>query len=120
ALQMLTYTGVVFVLAPLLIVTGLAMSPAIRSRFPWYLKIFGGFQVARSLHFICHVLFIIFIIGHVGLVFITHPEYNLPHMMLGIEEDQPAYFAQAFTVAIATIVLVLAFLVALSYWSLSD
>lgn len=120
ALQMLTYTAVVFGLAPLLILTGLAMSPAIRSRFPWYLKIFGGFQVARSLHFICHAAFILFIIGHVGLVFITHPEYNLPHMVLGIEQNQPEYFAQAFTVALATIVLVLAFLIGLSYWSLSD
>src|SRR5699024_12655868 len=47
ALQMLTYSAVVFVLAPLMILTGLAMAPAIRSRFSCYVKIFGGPQVSR-------------------------------------------------------------------------
>ncbi|HIW45392.1 MAG TPA: molybdopterin-dependent oxidoreductase [Candidatus Yaniella excrementigallinarum] len=120
ALQMLTYTAVVFVLAPLMILTGLAMAPAIRSRFPWYVKIFGGPQVARSLHFICHALFAIFIIMHVGLVFLVHPEYNLPHMILGIEANEPQYYAQGFTVALLTIVVVIAILIGLSYWSLAD
>ncbi|MDN6152053.1 MAG: molybdopterin-dependent oxidoreductase [Yaniella sp.] len=119
-LQMLTYTGVVFLLAPLLILTGLAMSPALRSRFPWYVKVLGGPQVARSLHFICHAAFIVFIIMHVGLVFLVHPEYNLPHMILGIEANQPEYYAQAFTIALITIVLVIAFLIGLSYWSLAN
>ena len=120
ALQMLTYSAVIFLLAPLMILTGLAMSPAIRSRFPWYVKIFRNMQVARSLHFICHAFFILFIIGHVGLVFIVHPEYNLPHMMLGIENNEPEHFAQAFTVALITIAVVVAFWIGLSYWSLSD
>jgi thiosulfate reductase cytochrome b subunit len=120
ALQMLTYSAVIFLLAPLMILTGLAMSPAIRSRFPWYVKIFRNVQVARSLHFLCHAFFILFIVGHVGLVLIVHPEYNLPHMMLGIENNEPEYFAQAFTVALITIALVLAFWIGLSYWSLSD
>src|SRR5699024_4869679 len=75
-LQMLTYTGVVFFLAPLLILTGIAMSPAIRSRFPWYVKMWGGYQGARSIHFIGMVLMTIFIVMHVGLVFLVHPEYN--------------------------------------------
>ncbi|MDN6350639.1 MAG: molybdopterin-dependent oxidoreductase, partial [Yaniella sp.] len=119
-LQMRTYTGVVFLLAPLLILTGLAMSPALRSRFPWYVKVLGGPQVARSLHFICHAAFIVFIIMHVGLVFLVHPEYNLPHMILGIEANQPEYYAQAFTIALITIVLVIAFLIGLSYWSLAN
>lgn len=120
ALQMLTYTGVVFILAPLMIFTGLAMAPAIRARFPWYLRIFGNFQIARSLHFICHALFVLFIIGHVGLVFIVHPEYNLPNMILGIEVNQPEYYAQALTVALLTIALVILFWFFLSYWSLAD
>lgn len=120
ALQMLTYTGVVFLLAPLMILTGLAMAPAIRSRFPWYLKIFGGAQVARSLHFLCHAAFVLFIIMHVGLVFLVHPEYNLPHMMLGVEAQEPQYYAQAFTVALIGIVVVIGLLVTLSYWSLAN
>ena len=52
ALQQLTYAAVVFLLAPLSISTGLAMSPAIAGRFPWYIKIFHGRQSARSLHFL--------------------------------------------------------------------
>lgn len=41
-LQQLSYAVVVFVLAPLSILTGVAMSPAITARFPWYTRIFGG------------------------------------------------------------------------------
>src|SRR5699024_312113 len=52
------------------------------------------------------------------LVFIVHPEYNLPHMVFGVTDT--TRFAQAFTIAIATIVLVVAFWIFLSYWSLSD
>lgn len=120
ALQMLTYVGVVFVLAPLMIVTGLAMAPAIRARFPWYVKLFGGPQGARSMHFICHAAFLVFVIMHVGLVFLVHPKYNLPHMMLGVEANEPEYYAQAFTVALLTIVIVIVLLVGLSYWSLAN
>ncbi|MBA4575945.1 cytochrome b/b6 domain-containing protein [Corynebacterium glutamicum] len=69
ALQMLGYTFVIFILAPFLILTGIAMAPAIRSRFPWYVKLFGGHQGARSLHFIAMVLMTGFVIMHVGLVF---------------------------------------------------
>src|SRR5699024_11551397 len=113
SLYVFPYTCVVFLLAPLLILAGLALSPAIRSRFPWYVKVLGGPQVARSLHFICHAAFIVFIIMHVGLVFLVHPEYNLPHMILGVEANQPEYYAQAFTIALITIVLVIAFLIGL-------
>lgn len=69
SLQMLGYTFVIFILAPFLILTGIAMAPAIRSRFPWYVKLFGGHQGARSLHFIAMVLMTGFVIMHVGLVF---------------------------------------------------
>lgn len=118
ALQMLTYSGVVFILAPIMILTGIAMSPAIRSRFPWYVKIWGGHQGARSLHFIGMALFCIFIIMHVGLVFLVHPEYNLPHMVFGVTDT--ARYAQAFTIAIATIVVVIALWIGLSYLTLAN
>lgn len=52
SLQILGYTFVIFVLAPFLILTGVAMSPAIRSRYPRYVKFWGGHQGTRSLHFI--------------------------------------------------------------------
>jgi DMSO/TMAO reductase YedYZ molybdopterin-dependent catalytic subunit len=118
ALQQLTYTGVVFVLAPVMILTGIAMSPAVRSRFPWYVKAWGGHQGARSIHFIGMVAMIIFIVMHIGLVFIVHAEYTLPHMVFGVTD--PSRYAQAFTIAIATIVVAIGFWIALSYLTLAD
>ena len=67
ALQMLGYTFVIFILAPVMIATGIAMSPAVRSRFPGYLKALGGHQGARSIHFIAMVMMSLFIVMHVGL-----------------------------------------------------
>ena len=58
ALQQLSYAAVVFLLAPFSIATGIAMSPAIAARFPWYIKIFHGRQGARSLHFLALCAFI--------------------------------------------------------------
>lgn len=118
ALQMLTYTAVVFVLAPFLILTGVAMAPAVRSRFPWYVKFWGGHQGARSLHFIAMVAMTLFIIMHVGLVFLVHPEYNLPHMVFGVTDT--SRYAQAFTIALITIAVVIAFWIALSYLTLAN
>lgn len=118
ALQMIAYTGVVFILAPVLILTGVAMSPAVRSRFPWYVKAWGGHQGARSIHFIGMVLMLIFIVMHIGLVFLVHPEYNLPHMIFGVTD--PSRYAQAFTIAIATILIAILFWIGLSYLTLAD
>ena len=50
ALQQLSYAAVIFLLAPFSIATGIAMSPAVAARFPWYIKLFHGRQGARSLH----------------------------------------------------------------------
>lgn len=118
ALQMIAYSGVVFILAPVMIGTGIAMSPTVRTRFPWYVRMWGGHQGARSIHFLAMVAMCIFIVMHVGLVFIVHAEYNLPHMVFGVTDT--ARFAQAFTIVIATIVVVIAFWIFLSYWSLAD
>jgi thiosulfate reductase cytochrome b subunit len=52
ALQQLSYAAVIFLLAPFSMATGVAMSPAVAARFPWYIKIFHGRQSARSLHFL--------------------------------------------------------------------
>ena len=50
-LQRLAYLGVVFILFPVLLWTGLAMSPAITSVFPLLVEILGGQQSARTIHF---------------------------------------------------------------------
>jgi len=71
ALQQLSYFAVVFLLGPFLIATGAAQSPAIAARFPWYLKIFGGRQAARSLHFLGLLAFVAFIAVHTLLVVVT-------------------------------------------------
>lgn len=68
ALQQLTYAGVVFLLAPWLILTGLAMSPALQGRFGFTDRVFGGHQRARSLHFLGLVAFVAFTVVHVGMV----------------------------------------------------
>lgn len=52
-LEQLAYFSVVFLLSPLAIATGLAMSPSIAARLPWYLRLFRGRQAARSIHFLC-------------------------------------------------------------------
>jgi sulfoxide reductase catalytic subunit YedY len=82
-LQQLAYAGVVFVLAPFLILTGAAQSPAIDARFPWYIKLFGGRQTARSLHFLGLVAFLGFVVVHVTLVVLTGFANNMGNIVLG-------------------------------------
>src|SRR5665213_2493789 len=67
ALQQLTYFGMVFVMGPLSIATGLAMSPALVNHF----SRFGGRQPARSIHFMPMIGYVVFIIVHVTLVAAT-------------------------------------------------
>lgn len=85
ALQQVAYFSVIFVLAPLAMVTGLAMSPAIESRFPWYPKLFGNRQTARSIHFMVMISYVLFIIGHVTLVVVTGFKENMNHIVLGTQ-----------------------------------
>jgi len=67
-LQRVTYTGVVFVLLPLMIWTGLAMSPAVTSVFPFLVTAFGGQQSARTIHFFASSALVIFAFVHVAMV----------------------------------------------------
>jgi methionine sulfoxide reductase catalytic subunit len=69
AMQKLTYAGVIFLLAPFQILTGAAQSPAIEARFPWFVRLWGGRQCARSLHFLGLVAFLVFIAIHLSMVF---------------------------------------------------
>ena len=62
------YTLVVFVLAPLVILTGLAMAPAVTAAFPPLLTVFGGHQSARTIHFALFAALVLFTIGHVVMV----------------------------------------------------
>jgi thiosulfate reductase cytochrome b subunit len=68
ALQRLAYFGVVFIGAPLAIVTGLGMSPAIASVVPALADTLGGQQSARTIHFFVAVAFVVFVIVHIVMV----------------------------------------------------
>ena len=83
AVQQLSYFGVVFLLGPFMIATGAAMSPAIGARFPWYPKIFRGRQVARSLHFLGMIAFVLFIIVHITMVIVERFPDNMGNIFLG-------------------------------------
>src|ERR671927_42930 len=82
-IQQLSYFAVVFLLGPFMIATGAAMSPAIDARFPRYPRIFRGRQVARSLHFLGMVAFVLFIIVHLTMVVIERFSDNMGNIVLG-------------------------------------
>jgi thiosulfate reductase cytochrome b subunit len=67
-LQRATYLAVVFALFPLMIVTGLAMSPAVTSVVPWIATTLGGHQSARTIHFVAATAVTLFVFGHVTMV----------------------------------------------------
>jgi thiosulfate reductase cytochrome b subunit len=64
-LQRLAYTGVVFGLLPVTILTGITMSPAITAAYPVLFTIFGGRQSARTIHFFAADLLVLFLLVHV-------------------------------------------------------
>jgi sulfoxide reductase catalytic subunit YedY len=90
AAQKLTYFAVVFLLAPLQIATGAAMSPAVIGRFPWFARLFGGKQGARSLHFLGLVAFVAFIVLHTALVIVHGLPESLAKILLGSREADHA------------------------------
>jgi methionine sulfoxide reductase catalytic subunit len=89
ALQQLAYFGVVFVLAPLAMVTGPSMSPAFTARFTWYPRLPGNRQVGRSIHFLIMCAFVVFIMGHVTMVVLTGFVRNMNHIVVGTDNTNP-------------------------------
>ncbi len=70
-LQRLTYLFVIFVLFPLVIWTGLAMSPAFVSAVPATVTLLGGQQSARTIHFFVSLALVIFLLVHVIMIFLS-------------------------------------------------
>jgi sulfoxide reductase catalytic subunit YedY len=104
ALQQLAYFATVFIMSPLAILTGMAMSPALVNHFPRYTKIFGGRQGARSIHFMVLVGFIGFIVVHITLIALTGFQRNMNHIVLGTDDLRPAGMILGF-IGIAVVLL---------------
>src|SRR5579859_23650 len=82
-LQRLTYLFVIFVLFPLVIWTGLAMSPAIASALPAVVSVLGGQQSARTIHFFVSVFLLLFLLVHVGMVSVAGFRNRMRAMITG-------------------------------------
>jgi len=67
-LQRLTYLSVIFILFPLVVWTGLAMSPGINSAIPGAVSVLGGQQSARTIHFFVSILLVVFVVVHITMV----------------------------------------------------
>lgn len=82
-LQKLSYIGVIFILLPLMIATGLTMSPGINAGAPWLLDLFGGRQSARSIHFIAAWALVAFFLVHIAMVLLAGPVNEVRSMVTG-------------------------------------
>jgi thiosulfate reductase cytochrome b subunit len=82
-LQRCAYAGVAFVVLPLMVLLGLSMAPVVTASFPALLDVFGGYQSARTLHFVGFVALLLFLIVHVAMVIRTGFVRQLRAMILG-------------------------------------
>ena len=82
-LQKLAYLAVIFVLLPLVVLMGLAMSPGLNALWPGWVDVFGGRQSARTLHFIAAWLLVLFVLVHVFQVIVSGFWNNLRSMITG-------------------------------------
>jgi thiosulfate reductase cytochrome b subunit len=85
--QRLTYLAVVFGLFPAILWTGLAMSFGVTSVFPILATVLGGHQSARTLHFVCVVLLLLFVIVHVLMIYLAGFWRSVRAMITGYEQQ---------------------------------
>ena len=83
SLQKIAYAGVVLVVAPLAVLTGLTMSPGVDAAAPFLLDLFGGRQSARSLHFIAANMLVLFVVVHLGALLAVGVWNELRSMLTG-------------------------------------
>ena len=88
-LQKTAYAAVLFVLFPLIILTGLTMSPGMDAAWPWLLDVFGGRQTARAIHFTVMVLLVLFFVVHIVMVILAGPLNELRSMTTGYYRTSP-------------------------------
>jgi thiosulfate reductase cytochrome b subunit len=89
-LQQVTYLGIIFVVFPLIIWTGLAMSPAVTSAFPGFATFVGGRQSARTLHFFLSSFLVLFLLVHIAMVVMAGFRSRMAAMITGrVGKDHP-------------------------------
>jgi thiosulfate reductase cytochrome b subunit len=88
-LQKLAYFAVFFILFPLIILTGLTMSPGMNAAWPFLVDIFGGRQTARTIHFTVMVLLVTFFVIHVVMVLLAGPLNEMRSMITGWYRSSP-------------------------------
>jgi thiosulfate reductase cytochrome b subunit len=88
-LQKLSYGAVLFVLLPLIILTGLTMSPSMDTVLPFLTEIFGGRQTARTIHFGIMVLLVLFFLVHMLMVLAAGPINELRSIITGWYRTDP-------------------------------
>lgn len=81
--QKISYFLVIYVALPLIILTGLCMSPGMNAAMPWLTEIFGGRQSARTIHFILSMMFVLFLVVHLVLVVLARPLNQMRGMITG-------------------------------------
>lgn len=82
-LQKLAYFAVFVIAFPLIIATGLTMSPGMDTAAPWLLELFGGRQTARTIHFVTMLAFVLFFLVHIVMVVLAGPVNELRSMVTG-------------------------------------
>jgi len=82
-LQKFSYIVVIFLLMPLAVMTGFTMSPAITAAYPFLLKIFGGAQSARTIHFFTSVSLVLFLLVHIMMILKSGFKDHIIYMTLG-------------------------------------
>ena len=82
-LQKLAYILVAFFMGPLMVASGLAMSPWMDAAWPPLLDIFGGRQSARTIHFVTAFAFVTFVLIHVAMVVLSGARNNMRSMITG-------------------------------------
>jgi len=83
ALQKLAYAGVLFVALPLMVATGLAMSPGMNAALPWLPEVLGGRQTARTIHFVTMLALVAFFAVHMAMILLAGPINELRAMVTG-------------------------------------
>ncbi len=81
--QKLAYFSVFAIAFPLIILTGLTMSPGMNAAWPWLVDLFGGRQTARTIHFFTMLAFVLFFVVHVVMVVLAGPFNELRSMITG-------------------------------------